>query len=337
MTSLIHIGLAKAASTYIETVWHLSPEHQLYDVAPFLAEAREHIKHGRPLPAMTANPVGSADAGAAPVISSEGLSQAYLNETAHQRMLPRYRKEIARSVAHAGLARHALLVVREPLSWLRSLHEQSLKQGEHRNFRDFLDHQRAYVTDVADLTALAADWCDAGFSLVVLPVEWLREDEDRFWTTLAEHTGLPTPSRAILERVRKNRHWLNRTVGDRRPFLQQANRLLAALRTTYGNLKGLPPEFLRERSMLSSYFDASAHWVARRIAEYGTDTDIERLSALLAEIDADSDAEAPDAALVRHLRERYVGFLETLDDFPADLLSRYRESLAAPEATAGKA
>ncbi|MFQ5348203.1 MAG: hypothetical protein ACE5ED_10225 [Rhodothalassiaceae bacterium] len=280
MTGLIHIGLAKAASTYLQSVWHLSPHHRLHDVAPFLSEAREHMKGGRPLPAMTANPVGSADAGSAPVISSEGLSQAYLNETAHQRALPRYRKEIAHSVARAGLARHALLVVREPLSWLRSLHEQSLKQGEHRNFRDFLDHQRAYVTGVTDLAALAADWSDAGFSLVVLPVEWLREDEDRFWATLAERTGLPVPSRAILKRVRRNRHWLNRTVGDRRPFLQQANRLLAGLRTSYGNLKDLPPELLRER---------------------------------------------------------YVGFLETRDDFPADLLSRYRQSLAAPEATAGEA
>ncbi|RMD91197.1 MAG: hypothetical protein D6807_00210 [Alphaproteobacteria bacterium] len=337
MTRLVHIGLAKAASTYLQTVWHLSPKHGLHDVRPFLAEACEQVRRGRPLPAMTANPVGPGDVGGAAVISSEGLSQAYLNETAHQRALPRYRKEIARSVARAGFASQALLVVREPRSWLRSLHEQSLKQGEYRDFRSFLDHQRSYIAGVTDLAALAADWCNAGMSLVVLPVEWLREDEGRFWATLEERTGLPTPPRAILERVRKNRHWLNRTVADRRSFLQQANRFLAEMRATYGNLKGLPPEFLRERSMLSSQFGGSAHWVTRRIAEYGKDTDIERLSALLAAINADSDPEMPDAELLRHLHQNYLGFLDTRDDFPADLLSRYRESLDAWEATADDA
>ena len=334
MPGLVHIGLAKAASTYLQTVWHLSPQHHLCNVRPFLSDAGERIKRGLTIPALALDAAWSEQDRPAPVISNEGLCQAFLNETEHQHAIVRYQREIARSVGQSAFAHHVLLVVREPLSWLRSLHEQSLKQGGHWHFREFLTRQRAFVEAISDLRTLAAFWQEAGLDVTLLPVEWLRDEEDLFWNTLEARTGCPVPPDAARRRARKGRHWRNASVGDRQRFLLMANHFLFGLRKAYGGLKGLPPEFVQERAALARQFDASAHWVVRRVAEFATDRDIDRLVSSLAEMSAAPDADQPPASLIAHLREHYVGFLESRTGFPADLVARYGESLDS--AAAGK-
>ncbi len=147
----IHIGLPKCASTYLQNVWNLSNQYNLLDISSVVQTLRgfacgdlsgDFPVIGGEIP---------VDTDRINIASSEGLVYSYTNQPSKQCFIPLLQSYSAKVLGEANLSKNIIIIVRNPVDWLRSMHEQSIKEGGHESFKEFLENQKLLVLNTLNL------------------------------------------------------------------------------------------------------------------------------------------------------------------------------------------
>ena len=316
---VIHIGLGKCMSTYLQNTWARDPAIRNIEgrqVAQAVNQAMvNHAQSGAELPEFDLN-FKSADVPNR-VLTAEGFTFSFLNDAEMGKFIPLKHRFVARTLA--GFAPRVLMVVRDPVAWIASAHAQSINQGGFRDRQAFVKECRASVLNNLNIDGIMQAYADEGFEMVVLPMELLAEEPDHFWALLEQTCGLATPSnRRSLSRTDENR-----THHDKLALAATLNRVQARLAD--GVRRGGEAD---AEAVLQTLGHAQA-WGARRGLSGADEETLADLHTLVNCADAeDFLAYEVDEDFVGALRRDFITPLESVETV-APMLGRYTASLDA--------
>ncbi|HET7657253.1 MAG TPA: hypothetical protein VFK37_03100 [Bacillales bacterium] len=85
-----------------------------------------------------------------------------------------------------------LLVVREPVSWIRSIYIQSVKEGGHGSIsQEFIENQFLLLKHSLDIDYMTKCYERYFSNVLILPYELLKSDEEAFWRKISEVFDVP--------------------------------------------------------------------------------------------------------------------------------------------------
>ncbi len=207
---LIHIGLPKTATTFLQTLWLNDPGICLLKngLLPLIHAARQDGLKDTPVP-RTRHPSAfefdtPPQAGQKLLASNEALSTAYINRRASASQIQRFQQHAAVAMKALIPKSKVLIVVREPAAWILSIYNQAVKEGGSDTFRQFLNRERDYVLQSLNMRDLFVTWRQhyGNGNILILPLELLRDRLDTFHAELSRFSGIPrspeiTPEQTI--------------------------------------------------------------------------------------------------------------------------------------------
>jgi hypothetical protein len=318
----IHVGMMKTATTYMQNVWlkdkQFALAHQgLLPVVQYLRQATKESNFN-PRYAMNINvdkqPVATQDV----ILSSEGLSCAYLTELGEQPV----RKYIGNAAELLGTLNkqtdNIFICVRSPVAWLRSMHSQFINEGQYGDGRRFMACKEQFLRDCLDLEFLVESYQRNFNNVVVMPFERLKEDEGSFWKTLAESFSIAVPSVKVVP--------VNESVsGIRLPLMSRLNEISHGIRDS---LSASTVYRGPEKGMLIANSERDDKWLNRRFCQYGSDDEIQ---AMCDRVSLDCDLESFRAIQLSDSFCEWIEgqFIQPFEKITGDrgTASRYREEL----------
>ncbi|WP_193368923.1 hypothetical protein [Pelagibius marinus] len=323
----IHIGLAKCASTYLQQLWFDDTTYHLLDSSPIV----------RALRTVAERSAGQTIQFKAPprvlrkhnVLSSEGLTWGWLNHPEKQAAIKPLQELAARVLGEGRLSGRVLIIVRDPVALLRAVHEQTIKEGGHASYAEFLGVQRKLCEAILDLRFMIDTFQKYWDSIVVLSADELRNAPEDFWAKYAARLSMPEPSKETLAQLNGPGASLNKSLGNRTPLLAQLNRFATAATDCYESLSEYKALCGPEYERMKPFVDVYMKGLNRRLVEFASDEALQPVTALLAPNDVAAEEVFVDQALHDWIETQYLQPLEGLSTIPEELLSQYRRSLAA--------
>jgi len=269
--AFIHAGLGKCGSSFLQQVWSRDPAYTTANLGAAGQAARQLAVRGQ-----TENfPRLEHGLGTIPgqtlVGSSEALSWSFLDRPARQHLLPELQRLAASLVGTCQLSDTVLVMVRNPVAWIRAAREQTLKEGGGETGAEFINLHRGLVEHVLDLKHLQASFAAHFDRVVFLSADEMRETPDLFWETYAQALGVPAPARATLDAVLGDDRRSNRSLGARQAWLARLNRQTAAIIDLWTGIEGLSGPAAHARTQFVAQFRNGGRWAARRLAEHASD------------------------------------------------------------------
>ena len=139
----LHIGMMKTATTYMQNTWLNDPLYctSVKSTVPLIRALQELVKHG----GLNENFKvelkidESYSENQKVIVSNEGFSTAFLNLPSFQNRIPDFIGEASRVLGNLlSSTNNLLLVVREPLSWIKSVFKQSIAEGDIKIYANLL-------------------------------------------------------------------------------------------------------------------------------------------------------------------------------------------------------
>lgn len=320
----IHVGLGKCASTYLQSVWGVDENYVSINSAPIVRALRERAeKSARDIIQIGAP---AAQAGKTTILTSEGFSWGWINGTGGREAVRNLRQIAAASFARSNLSGQVFIMVRDPIDWLRALHEQSIKEGGHHSYKVYMGHKKALALATLDLVHLIQVHRDSGHKVVILSADELRQAPTRFWAKYTDALGAPPPSASAISQVEKREFSGNVSLKERLPYLASLNRHSVRLGACFDGLAKYPAIFGAEYESLKPAATKSWIWINRRVAEFAQQSELKAL------IDSPEDAATfqdvfVSEDMVRHIEERFILPLAAEATIDRALIDRYRQSL----------
>jgi len=300
---LVHIGLIKTGTTAMQELWYKDPKTCLVHrgILPLVEKARQEarpkeMKGSLPVQWQFDQPPGPDQH---VVISQEVLSTAYINERAQRSEVRQFQKITARLIRQVAPDARILITVRAPEPWIKSAYNQIVKQGSSNSFPEFLELERDFIEQSLNVRDLVGIWeeCFGPGSVLVLPVELMVQDREKFYDEIFGFSGLPAPPFSITRSA--NPSLSHEHLKFMRNFNKWAN--LFSKEGIYQD--NLPPQV--------------AH--ALNIVRYGVYRSLESSSPHLQETieevarhlpDCQIDTASIDPGFLSHIKGFYRGFLE---------------------------
>lgn len=321
--AFVHIGMLKTATTYMQNLWfrneryclswkgNINFKNQLRnaiinnnfnDNFKIIIDTDQEYKKGQKL-----------------VISNEGFSTGYLNETKYQDKIPEFVDNVSRILGKLPVTNeNLLLVVREPISWIRSTYIQAVKQGWSGTAQDFVNDQALILKHSLNLDYIFYCYSRYFNNILILPYEILKEDESHFWSIISEHFKVPL--------VEERLHKLNVSFDLKRVYiLSKMNEMSRSLLDVLANSKSYTNS--DERNQLIKGYSQSGKWVHRRFVEHASENqlnDIYNLFNIENIPDDFLEFKLPEE-LIRDIKNNYIDFLQDFID--KKYLSLYKEKL----------
>lgn len=305
----IHIGMTKTATTYMQNIWLRDESYCLSHQGniPFLLELRDCTKKSLFLnsPAKQIQLDMPYRQGQKIVISNEGFSTAFINEENYQDKIPEFIDFTSKSLSDLSkTTQNVLIVVREPIAWMRSVFVQSIKQGGKGTFQDFINQQNLFIRHSFDLEGIVMKYGRYFNNILVLPYELFREDENAFWDVISNEFGVPMISTKISDQI-------NTSLSEEKTYLlSELNGIANFLIETVDNASSY--KNINEKKQLVSRFQNDSKWVFRRFMEHASEESISGLKEILngLEFSADYfDVDIPEE-LLAHIDDKYIQFLK---------------------------
>lgn len=175
--TIIHIGLPKACSTYLQRSVAGLPGIQLIEHPKLLqlrlaafGDASEHATVER----LRKMNVDTRETGVL-MITDERLSSWRHTDFRwlSRRAVRSYQKRCAALLRNVFGNSRILVLSRNPRTWLASMHAQYVKAGESKSLMDFCEHNREHLVQASRLDDLVADYSEqfGPSSVRVFPVE----------------------------------------------------------------------------------------------------------------------------------------------------------------------
>lgn len=189
-----HVGLGKCASTFLQTGWMRDPAYHLTDASQFAASGRALAATGKPLPKISPTQrISSApEAQSNHVVSSELFTFATGKNVSEITIALKNLHRFSAKILNAVVGPTTILVmIRDPIQWMRSAHSQIIRQGGGCTFEEFMRSHNDWIKSSLDLERITTEFSRQHKEVVILAAEDLRNDSDFFWG--AYESGLQSP------------------------------------------------------------------------------------------------------------------------------------------------
>lgn len=321
-----HLGLGKCASTYVQNLWKFDDRYALSIPVPLARALRERAELSISEPVRIDFP--AVDARQTAVVSSEDLDFGWINASGGQKATRNLRKLVSASISTSRLTDQILVMVRDPVDWLRSLHEQSIKEGGYLSFETYFARQKALAMEILDLAFLLRCHREIGQKVVVLSADELRNSPDTFWDKFSASLGAPKPAAKTIELVDKSEHGGNRSLKERVPYLAQLNRHSSRLGRCFTGLEELAALMPKEYEALKQTANQNLKLINRRVAEFASLPELIEVAGEVEDADAFRNVFV-DAETAAHIEKNYLACLEEEETIDPAMVDRYRDSLKA--------
>lgn len=126
------------------------------------------------------------------VVSSEGFSTAFLNQVEHQGKIQRFISHASQQLGVLSrFTPNLLIVIRDPVAWIKSIYIQSIKEGGEGSAQEFVENQKFFIQNSLDLRHMVESYGRFFSNILILPYEILVEDESLFWGVISQTFGCP--------------------------------------------------------------------------------------------------------------------------------------------------
>ncbi|MBY8949493.1 hypothetical protein J1G35_26885 [Pseudomonas sp. SH10-3B] len=284
---LIHIGLPKSASTYIQAAAQQRGDVQVLQWHNYA----QNIVHGASLEAYLSGPGQSTIAPHQPqadtpvFVSSEELC-GWAPRPVTTVEIQTYQRLVAAALKHELPDAKVLIVTRSPLSFVDSYYNQAVKEGASENPCVFAERWHAMLLQLLNYTRLYDLYASlfGASNVLVIPVELLRDDPNGFYDQIEAHAGFTLRPRSP-QSIQHNRS----LTGHELQAMRVLNRILKVLSA---DQRGKPEQFLLphlnsiKRSFLSYYIENDPNSMRRSrrlLRSAGVSVDKRKVSAVLVE------------------------------------------------------
>ncbi|WP_411953891.1 hypothetical protein ACKXGF_11680 [Alkalibacillus sp. S2W] len=325
--NFVHIGMMKSATTYVQGVWHKDNNYNLIhqEIADLVYEIRNIVvndSEDKKVESSINRPrsiKGSID-----VLSFESLSTAFLNNMSQQFKIPNYIRLISRELNRNIETENILLTIREPISWIKSIYIQSIKQGNTGSAQEFINKQENFIKHSLDLRMLVENYSKYFNNMLILPLEILKQDEDLFWNVISDAFDLPPMQTRINEK-------LNTSLDlDRTYILSKMNGFSKLMMSTLSQANHF--QSLKEKQHLINAHNQNEKWVHRRFVENATDEEVEQMYSFFGEQRTNEDFFSFDLTerLKESIQKNYIDYLRenTIPEIADDYQHKFDEFLS---------
>ncbi|MBE59198.1 MAG: hypothetical protein CMD66_07365 [Gammaproteobacteria bacterium] len=320
---LIHIGLAKSMSTTLQMLWRNSDnyvEKNLKGITDktdsFFNEYRNDIDglvaqlEGTPLP------FGFEANDKLQVLSGEGLASSWLCQSPElSEHIPKRQKLLA--TMFGPLADKILIIIRNPIDWIRSAYSQSLKEGGSLGPDEYISDFRVSIEKNLDLRALVAYWEQFEAEVVILPMELFKENEESFWIAYERMLKMSRPESSRSQKVVANPSFY-----ETLEIHQSINKILSILETACVENEEYPVV-----DGVIEGLKSAREWGSRSAMERLKSDQILELTELLSRTKESGRLELP-TELTEHLQKNFIDYLgETASFAFGQILEKYQQSV----------
>ena len=192
MVDFIHIGLGKSMSSSLQQIWATSSNYDWIkpdDVVNTIREAAQKAHETGEMPEYNFD-INFGGDNLVKIVTSEGMVYGSpLDKTlpVHQLMMAK---------AFGKHTNKALLIVRNPISWIKSAYVQLLNQGDSIKFSEYLTESQNCGLLNLNLKYILDCWNSQGVEVTILPMEELIREPKEFWGNYESSLGFPAPSNA---------------------------------------------------------------------------------------------------------------------------------------------
>jgi hypothetical protein len=270
---LVHIGLGKSASTSLQSIWQASTNYNFFSANQLGLNAEQIIMDNiddidslvGKLNALRLPPP-SQTGDVSDIVSSEGLTFTWIDSPELAPFIPLKQKALANAIG--PVCEKVLLLCRNPVDWIRSMHAQSVKEGGSARLTDYLTSHSEVIKNNMDLNGILSYWMDAGCEVAVLPFELFVSDPAAFWMYYTNLLGLPLPDEHAMNLSVFGK---NTTRYDSLAIHAEMNRLLQQLESICQQ-----GEFPDKDTVLPALVTARK-WGTRRALSVASANDLEQL------------------------------------------------------------
>ena len=279
MTKLdfIHIGLGKCMSTRLQHLWNADLRYNAMSARDIAAAVDQIIQRNPENTGQIASELDKInlnfpefDDGLINMMTSEDLTFSYLHKPELGKAIAAKDKATAKLLAQ--LTDKVLMLVRNPVDWIRSCHAQQVKEGGSVSLHEYLRSHREIILNNLNLERRIREWSSHGAEVILLPVELASQDEDRFWLAYEERLEASRPSgwQEVVDVVNANVTEYASLESHR-----QINRLLQLLE---GSLERTD---LHQKAELTNLLGTARKLCVRRAISYADEALISELGKLL--------------------------------------------------------
>ena len=327
MVQIVHVGLPKCGSTTLQSLWFLSGNCEFIDLSVFVSEVNDRLQqiNGDTENALDAildinlpapDHVTTKDQ----IFSSEGVTySAFDGGASHLNPLRRQLQAARLSLISSKL----LVIVRNPIDFLRSSHAQHIKEGGYAATHEFLEEQKQKLMDILNLRALIDDYEGFGFNVVVLPLELLQRDPLKFWDDYERRLGGQRPDNFNMKLNQRASNVTNkRTLSTHATLNRLISHLIAAVErddTVLG----------RELEVVLGSLKTTQEWGTRLALAHVEDDLLKEIDKCLALPKNDVDFEPLSSDYSEAIANNFLQPLADTLLFPyEDILDEYKQALA---------
>ncbi len=201
MTKLdfIHIGLGKCMSSRLQGHWERDAGYNCLN-AQGVSGAVDQIVKGCAIGSPNIEAALSGinlnfppfKSGVVNVLTSEDLTFSYLHNPELGDTIAL--KDEAASKLLAGLTDKVLVLVRDPVDWIKSCYAQHIKEGGCVPIQEYLISHRSVILNNLNLDRRVEAWSRSGAEVVILPTELAGRSDDEFWASYEQRLDVSRPS-----------------------------------------------------------------------------------------------------------------------------------------------
>ena len=234
MVQIVHIGLPKCGSTTLQELWLHSENCEYFNINGFVERVNQALLQSNGDTDKVSSEILNINLPAPDhvttkdqIFSSEGVTyNAFDGGASHLNLLRRQLQAWRLSLISSRL----LLIVRNPIHFLKSSHAQQIKQGGYALSHEFFEEKKEKLLHILNLRALISDYEMLGFDVVILPLELLARDPAKFWNEYEIRLGGQRPDCFDMELDERSRNTTNkRTLSTHATLNRLISHLIAAV------------------------------------------------------------------------------------------------------------
>jgi hypothetical protein len=325
----IHIGLGKCASTYLQNVFKNQPDYSIVDLKGVVEAIHENARQGsdpQQFPKINININRPADHKYKKFTIASDEDFSFISEPKHYECIKHLHGLSAHFLGKAQLSSKILLMIRNPMEWLRAAHEQSIKGGRFESYNVFFKKEKSYLKNSLDIKEILSSYSNF-FEVITLAAENLRKNPDDYWELYSEKLGVTAPKKELLVQLLGLNITGNSSLKDRSLKLAALNKF-SSIKLECLQALGDYNTYMVEESKTNILYCQHERWSNRRMVEFASDEQLNKLTSILDGFNAENFTNVYiDNEMKDHLLEHFMKPLEKIDTIPDELKETYIKSI----------
>lgn len=323
-SKLVHIGLAKSMSSTLQALWANSENYVAIDPGGLTSKTDSFFdQHRDNIDALVAQlgnsgpPFGFEPDNGLQVLSGEGLASSWFCHMPElSEHIPKRQQLLA--TMFGPLADKILIVIRDPVDWIRSAYAQMLKEGGSLSVETYIREFKLSIEKNLDLRALVTFWQQYDAEIVILPMELYKADQDAFWIAYEGNLGMRRPESSRSQYIMANPSFYETLEVHR-----SVNRILGILETVCIEDQKNPV-----KDVFIEGLKTARLWGSRSAMERLSPNQLVELKSLLSLGKEQGKPKIP-TELAEHLQKNFVNFLGETESFEFQtILEGYQQSVS---------